>query len=529
MDMFFDIIRIMGRDYPEMFNFLIILALIIVAIIILYIIHWWKKRTGQWITTMNHLIKDETWVGKRVIHAAMSREELDRAIGEFVEMYSTEEKSVQHPTVTQDAEGYTLTLPSTIGYNLFCYWVNHLVYFDEKKRFNKQVTAWYEVPEDAEGAWKPFAGKTLKFFIPESDDDYDDVYFTTKDNRCFRQEMDGPLKLVDAEELKRGVTPAKKKKPLIPIILQLLFWGMAFVFSLLTINRYFVFKESDADATSDTLRMQNVNVSYVPTDTAKLGWVTRLIACGNTKALVSMMDFPIRRKYPLHDIKDADEFKQRFDEIFDKGFRERVARKESAKWYNHGYRGYCYGKSGDLWVYEKLYLIDYYSPQEQSRYLQLVKKEMGSLHESLGGKEWRPYCCFKVDNGGIVRVDYAQRKGYRAENVNIDKQAQAVPQLQPIKLRGDEVFRMSLYSKGSDLHGMPRRIMYGKVVIGGSLSSRDHQFVDEDGNTVTFGDPFYDDELILFTGAHGGNGMFEQRHTDGYKLTPCYWLDLINL
>ena len=105
MDMFFDIIRIMGRDYPEVFNFLIILALIIVAIIILYIIHWWKKRTGQWITTMNHLIKDETWVGKRVIHAAMSREELDRAIGEFVEMYSTEEKSVQHPTVTQDAEG----------------------------------------------------------------------------------------------------------------------------------------------------------------------------------------------------------------------------------------------------------------------------------------------------------------------------------------------------------------------------------------------------------------------------------------
>ena len=71
MDMFFDIIRIMGRDYPEMFNFLIILALIIVAIIILYIIHWWKKRTGQWITTMNHLIKDETWVGKRVIHAAI--------------------------------------------------------------------------------------------------------------------------------------------------------------------------------------------------------------------------------------------------------------------------------------------------------------------------------------------------------------------------------------------------------------------------------------------------------------------------
>lgn len=47
MDMFFDIIRIMGRDYPEMFNSLIILALIIVAIIILYIIHWWKNAPGS--------------------------------------------------------------------------------------------------------------------------------------------------------------------------------------------------------------------------------------------------------------------------------------------------------------------------------------------------------------------------------------------------------------------------------------------------------------------------------------------------
>lgn len=527
MDMFFDIIRIMGRDYPEMFNFLIISALIILAIIILYIIHWWKKRTGQWITTMNHLIKDETWVGKRVIHAAMSREELDRAIDEFVEIYSTEEKAVQRPTVTQDVEGYTLTLPSTIGYNMFCYWLNHLVYFDEEKRFNKQVTGWYEVPEDAEGAWKPFAGETLKCFIPESDDDYDDVYFTTKDNRCFRQEMDGPLKPVDAEELKRGVTPAKKKKPLIPIILQLLFWGMAFVFSLLTINRYFVFKESDADTTSDTLRMQNVNVSYVPTDTAKLGWVTRLIACGNAKALVTMMEFPIRRKYPLHDIKDANEFTQRFDEIFDEAFRKRMARQNPAEWHNHGFRGYCYGKNGDLWVYDKLYIIDYYSPQEHKRYEQLVKEEMGSLHKSLSGGDWWPYGCFKTDNGNIIRVDYAKRKVFNAKNMHVASVAKDSMQLQPIKLRGDEVLRMAIYTKGSDLHGIPTLIMYGRVEISGTICARDHQFTDEKGNCVTFGDPFHEKEdLSMFSEAEISRKL-HQPYSYECKLTPCYWLDLV--
>lgn len=504
----------------------------VVLFLILFIIYrtcryYWNVYTGRWITTMNHLLKDEMRAGKRIIYVEMmSREQIDRAIESFIEMYDSDELHVERPDIEETATGYTLTLKNSTTYDLFCYWVNYIVYSDEKKRFNKNVSALYEVPADAEGVWRQFAGERLRFYIPEADNECDNVYFSTHDNRHFKQEFAGPLIPLDVVVNKHSIVPIVISLEVVAVVA-----GSVFV-----LNRQCSRGDvSEIDSTFvegsavQALDKETVTEPYVPADTSKLGWVTRLIACGNAKALVSMMDFPIRRKYPLHDIKDAGEFKQRFDEIFDKGFRERVARKESAKWYNHGYRGYCYGKSGDLWVYEKLYLIDYYSPQEQSRYLQLVKEEMGSLHESLGGKEWRPYCCFKVDNGGIVRVDYAQRKEYRAENVNIDKQAQAVPQLQPIKLRGDEVFRMSLYSKGSDLHGMPRRIMYGKVVIGGSLSSRDHQFVDEDGNTVTFGDPFYDDELILFTGAHGGNGMFEQRHTDGYKLTPCYWLDLINL
>ena len=111
--------------------------------------------------------------------------------------------------------------------------------------------------------------------------------------------------------------------------------------------------------------------------------------------------------------------------------------------------------------------------------------------------------------------------------MNIDKQARAVPQLQPIKLRGDEELRMSIYLKGSNLHAMPHGILYGKVVISGTMSSRDHQFTDGKGNTITFGDPFYDDELILFTGAYGIDGLFEQRHSQGHSLTPCYWLDLV--
>lgn len=556
--MFFDIMRIMSNEHPLLFRCLLFSAFIIVVIIALYIRYLWKKRTGQWTTTMNYLKRDETWVGKRIIHATMTREEIDRAIDDFMDMYSTEENPVQRPVVSQDADGYTLTLPSTINYDLFCFWVNYLVYSDKNKRFNKQVTAWYEVPQDAKGAWSQFAGETLKFFIPESDDEFDNVYFTTKDNRCYKQEFAGSASLKPQEGVVRGQrsTHEIKKKRQIPVMPQLLFcvMGIAFVafrtcsyvrntystYSTDSTDSIFLYEErertdvakllSEVDNTFVEYTVKNVatqNDPYVPSDTGKLSWAMRLISCGNAKALASMMKFPIPRKYPLHDIKDAEELSARFDEIFDRSFRSEMGRLKMSEWINCGYRGHCYGEHGDLWIYDELYLIDYYSPQERQRYEQLVKKEMSSLHDTLRAKGWRPYCCFKVDNGDIIRVDYAKRKKFSKENLHIDSIAMVSPQLQPIKLRGDEVFRMAIYTKGSDLHGKPSLIIYGKAMIGGSMSARDHQFTDEDGNLVTFGDPFYERNDLTLSSEAAISRKLHQPHSRERKLTPCYWLDLV--
>ena len=172
---------------------------VVVMFLILFLLYmacryYWNVYTGRWTTTMDYLKKDETCVGKRIIYVEMmSREQIDRAIDNFIEMYDSDESHVERPYIQATATGFTLTLKNSTTYDLFCYWVNYLVYSDEEKRFNKYVTALYEVPCDAEGVWRQFAGETLKFFIPESDDEYDNVYFITKDNRRFKQEFDGPL------------------------------------------------------------------------------------------------------------------------------------------------------------------------------------------------------------------------------------------------------------------------------------------------------------------------------------------------
>lgn len=553
MDFFLEMMHMMRYEHPVLFYTMAFIALFILIILILFVRYYWKKFTGQWTTTMNYLSHDEVWKGKRIIYAKLTREEIDRAIDDFIEQYSSDEASVERPVVSQTVDGYMLTLPSTVGYEMFCYWVNYLVYSNKKKKYCKQVTALYEVSADAAGAWKQFAGEHLKFFIPETDDDCDCVYFTTKDNRSFKQEFAGsaPLK----EQKFAGYTPLKEKdtakKSLFPLPVIIL------IIAIVAIRVFFIGKQcyniiqdmlnrsereievanaeqviSEADTSSSEYVMNDLdsnpkNDPYVPVDTAKLSWAMRLISCGNSKALASMMSFPIPRKYPLPYIKDAKELEERFSEIFDEQFQKKMGEGVRSKWINYGYRGYCYGKRGDLWVYDKLYLIDYYSPQEQRRYEQLVNKEMSTLHHSLKGNGWRPYCCFKSESGDIIRVDFVKRKTFKKANLNVDSIASLSPQLQPIKLRGDEIFRMAIYPKGGNLHGLPRTIMYGNVKISGSTCMREHMFYDEDNNIITLSDPFYDDVSLLIGAQSNLNSNSEQRHTEELKLTPCYWLDLI--
>lgn len=289
------------------------------------------------------------------------------------------------------------------------------------------------------------------------------------------------------------------------------------------INVDALLSEIDTTATehlADNLDRESRNEPHMEINTGKLEWVMRTIGCGNSKALTSLMQFPIPRKYPMHDIADAKDLQERFTEIFDEKFRKKMSLVEMSAWTSHGYHGYCYGRRGDLWVTDKLYLIDYYSPKEQARYEQLVKDEMGSLHKSLRGKGWRPYCCFKTDKGDVIRVDYAQRKNLYADNIHMDEQSMSSPQPQPIKLRGDEIFRMAVFTKGSNLHEAPSEVMYGYVQITGSLSAREHQFRDSHGRLTTFGDPFYyDDDFAMFS------SVIPNTHET--RLSPCYWLDLI--
>lgn len=277
----------------------------------------------------------------------------------------------------------------------------------------------------------------------------------------------------------------------------------------------------------DGVKMENVEQDsqfdgdpQISGSTSNITAIMKSIAEGDARKLASLCSFPLERKYPLHDIVNSSDLRRRFNQVFDNDFRDRMKKSKPSDWHSYGWRGYHYGEDYLLWVYDSLYVIDYYSPQEKNLYEQLVKKEMGSLHESMRGQGWHPFACFKdKTDGSIIRVDIKDRKTKRKENFHVDPVALTYPQLQPFKLRGDEEFRLAIYPKGSNLGGKPQMLLEGYVEVGGSANYMDYIFKNNNGMEMRFGDNFFEDGKRLL---NRKNGNEESSH----EITPCYWLDL---
>jgi hypothetical protein len=268
--------------------------------------------------------------------------------------------------------------------------------------------------------------------------------------------------------------------------------------------------------TSDSLIAQENNDSFKKTEpqfdgdpnvsgsTEHIESIMKSIAYGDVKTLASLTIYPIERRYPLHNIVDSSDMIKRFNQIFDQKFRDRMKLSKASDWHSYGWRGYSYGEDNSLWVYDLLTVINYYSPQEKALYDQLVKKEMASLHESLRGNGWNPFCCYMdMTDGSIVRVDVRARKAMRDEIFHVS---------------GDDKFRMSIYPKGYNLMGKPLLVLNGNVNIEGSANIMDYCF--KNGETkIEFGDASFENgkELLRIT-KNGKETMHE--------IKPCYWLDL---
>lgn len=133
----------------------------------------------------------------------------------------------------------------------------------------------------------------------------------------------------------------------------------------------------------------------------------------NTKTKIAgLIDYPLRREYPLKDVNDKKDFLQRFDDIFDRQFIDRVAKSKISDWSEVGWRGIMLD-NGTLWIDDngKIMSVNYQSPKEKQLLANAIQADKNRLPKSLQNFEKPRYLLFTKNYK--IRIDEKSEGIYR--------------------------------------------------------------------------------------------------------------------
>lgn len=145
--------------------------------------------------------------------------------------------------------------------------------------------------------------------------------------------------------------------------------------------------------------------------------------------LSSKIIFPLKREYPISDIKNKADFVKRYHEIFD---RELVSKISSSKptldWSAVGWRGIMLF-NGDVWLdYDgRLKAVNYQSEIEKTKRSELIRLEKNKLHISIKVFE-NPIHILETEKYRI-RIDDLGKENYRYSSWPIKSKINDKPSL----------------------------------------------------------------------------------------------------
>ncbi|MGO3707629.1 hypothetical protein [Mesonia hippocampi] len=145
--------------------------------------------------------------------------------------------------------------------------------------------------------------------------------------------------------------------------------------------------------------------------------------------LDSIISYPIQRPYPIPPIRNKQEFKNRYSEIFADSLSSLIANSNIKKdWSDVSWRGIML-HNGIVWIdYDgKLITTNYTSDKEKSIEEKWTKYEKELLHADL--KDFKkPIHTIETDKF-IVRIDLLENEKYRYASWSIDSEISSKPDL----------------------------------------------------------------------------------------------------
>ena len=175
----------------------------------------------------------------------------------------------------------------------------------------------------------------------------------------------------------------------------------------------------------------------------------------NKEKLSRMISFPLDREYPIPQIKNKQDFFNRYTEIFDAGLINLIVTSNPAKdWSTMGKSGLML-LDGQVWLNLEgiLLAVNYQSKHEKSKTEELIEAEKSQLHVSM--RDFRRPVCQLETSSYRIRIDEL----------------------------GEGKFRYASWPVHSKMSDQPETmIKKGKMVIDGSSGNRSYVF--KKGNQV---------------------------------------------
>jgi hypothetical protein len=141
------------------------------------------------------------------------------------------------------------------------------------------------------------------------------------------------------------------------------------------------------------------------------------------------INFPLQREYPLPSIKDKEEFKQRFSEVFDKILIDKIANSKIEQWSEAGWRGIMLD-NGIVWMGNSdgiITAVNYQSDFEKKLRKDLIDTKKANLHISLKAFK-SPTYKIKTKNY-LIRIDELTNNNYRYASWKISENESSKPNI----------------------------------------------------------------------------------------------------
>ncbi len=138
---------------------------------------------------------------KLVVVAGTDSSTLKEALVGFCNMYNEQAVQAQLRVTPLSENEFAITFPSDISFEIYCYLVNYLRYPIDIS-WTADVTGWATTKNGDEWITEKTVNKKGMFFVPEDDNEHDNVYMTTSDNSGYKlsfgsnkeKELKGPLR-----------------------------------------------------------------------------------------------------------------------------------------------------------------------------------------------------------------------------------------------------------------------------------------------------------------------------------------------